>query len=161
MKGETAALEWTLKYAADDPRVQAACAEMAKVIRSVFEDAKIKAVVHAQGLPPHALQKALREHDYDFAYTSEADLDDPVRLALFFDASDGDAKLQQLLRTTLQYRQFTTLQENMQTVHVHLYETMPLIPLWQLDLHVLAHPSLRVPPLDARSVFARIAEWKL
>ena len=108
-------------------------------------------------------------------YTSADSLDDPVRLALLFDRQDdatraggtnylgydNDVKLTELLSAALQHRQFAAVQENMQGIHVHLYETMPLIPLWQLDVHVLTHPSLRTPALDTRAVFASVREWKI
>jgi peptide/nickel transport system substrate-binding protein len=166
---------WTLKYANDDVRVKDACEAMAASITAVFQDAKIKANVRPVGLTPHELKKALQERDYDLLYTSEENLDDPVRLNLLFDSApdavkaggsnylgdDSDTKLQQLLHVCLQHRQFTALQENMQAVHVHLYETMPAIPLWQLDMHVMAHSSLSLPPLESRAVFARIQEWKI
>jgi hypothetical protein len=125
-------------------------------------------------LSPAELRKAVNERDYDLLYTRVDGLDDPVRLALFFDRQEDatrvggsnylgceDDKLHELLRTALQHRQFSVLQESMQAIHVHLYETMPAIPLWQLDTHVLIHPSLRALPLDARSVFANVREWKL
>jgi hypothetical protein len=38
---------------------------------------------------------------------------------------------------------------------------MPVIPLWQLDTHVLIHPSLRTPPLNPRAVFANVRQWKI
>src|SRR5262249_25650336 len=98
-----------------------------------------------------------------------------VRLSLLFDRQenatqpggsnylgyDSDIKLQALLRAARQHRQFSAVQENMQAIHVHLYETMPAIPLWQLDVHVLAHPSLRTPALDPRGVFQRVREWRV
>ena len=166
---------WTLKYANDDGRVKDACEAVAAAITAMFRESKIKATITPIGLPPHEVQKALRERDYDLLYTSEDNLDDPVRLNLLFDPTpdavkaggsnylgdDSDAKLQQLLRVCLQHRQFTALQENMQAVHVHLYETMPAIPLWQLDLHVMAHSSLHVSPLEGHAVFARIQDWKI
>jgi ABC-type transport system substrate-binding protein len=164
---------WTLKFADDAGRVRDACEAMAASITAMFKDAKIKASVMPVALAPHELQKALLDRDYDLLYTCEQNLDDPVRLNLLFDPApdavkaggsnylgdDGDTKLQQLLRVCLQHRQFTALQENMQAVHVHLYETMPAIPLWQLDLHVMAHSSLHVPPLESRAVFSKIHEW--
>jgi ABC-type oligopeptide transport system substrate-binding subunit len=172
---ETGALEWTLKYPDDEAHVKLACEEMARAITAILQEVGIKANVQAQGLSSHALQKAIWQRDYDLLYTSADRLDNPVRLALLFDSSpdasstggsnylgyDSDAKLQQLLNASLQHRQFTVLQENLQAIHVHLYETMPLIPLWQLDMHVMIHPSLRVPALESPRVFAKVQEWKV
>jgi ABC-type oligopeptide transport system substrate-binding subunit len=169
---DLAGSKWTLKFANDDARVRAACTEMAKSLTALFQDAG--AEVKAVPLPPAELRKAVTERDYDLLYTRVGRLDDPVRLALFFDRQEDatrtgssnflgceDDKLHELLRTAVQHRQFSVLQESMQAIHVHLYETMPAIPLWQLDTHVLVHPSLRTPPLDAQAVFANVREWKL
>jgi ABC-type oligopeptide transport system substrate-binding subunit len=174
-KKESGTLDWTLKYPAGDPRVKAVCEAIGRAIVAVFQEAEIKAEVQVQGLPVHALRKAIHERDYDLLYTSAENLDDPVRLALFFDRQedatrpggsnilgyDNDVNLHDLLRAARQHRQFSTVQENMRAIHVYLAETMPLIPLWQLDTHVLVHPSLRTPPLDPRAVFANIRQWKI
>jgi peptide/nickel transport system substrate-binding protein len=175
VKKQSATLELTLKYPAADTRVKAACAEIARMIEAVFQEAQVKADVQPRGLPPHALRKAIHERDYDLLYTCEERLDDPVRLAILFDRQDdatgaggsnylgydNDGKLHDLLRAVLQHRQFTAVKENMQAVHVHLYDRMPVIPLWQLDTHVLIHPSLRTPPLNPRAVFANVRQWKI
>ena len=173
-KKESATLAWSLKYPVGDPRVKSACEEMAKAIFALFQEAEIKVEVQAMGLPPHVLRKAIVERDYDLLYCCEEHLDDPVRLALFFDRQEDairaggsnylgydDLKLHALLQAVLQHRPFTTVRNNMQAIHGHLYGTMPLIPLWQLDTHVLIHPSLRVPVLDPHAVFAKVREWKI
>ena len=49
----------------------------------------------------------------------------------------------------------------MQAIHVHFHDAMPIIPLWQLDVHVLVHSSLRTGALDPRAVFANVREWKV
>ena len=172
---KAATLELTLKYPATDTHVKAACAEIARMIEAVFQEARVKAEVQPQGLPPDALRKAIQERDYDLLYTCEEHLDNPVRLALLFDRRDNataaggsnylgydnDAELYKLLRAALRYRQFTAVKESMQAIHVHLYDRMPVIPLWQLDTHVLIHPSLRTPPLNPRAVFANVRQWKI
>jgi ABC-type transport system substrate-binding protein len=174
-KEESAKVAWTLKYPGGDAHVKAACEEMARDIAALLQEAKIDADVQPTGLPPHALQKAIDERDYDLLYTSAARMDDPARLALLFDRHDdatraggsnylgyeNDVKLHELLRAAVQHRQFSAVQETMQAVHVHLHGTMPIIPLWQLDVHVLALPTLRTPPLDPRAVFANVREWKI
>ena len=173
-KSDSASLNWTLKYPTGDPRVKGACEEMARTIATTFQEAGIQANVNPVGLPPHDLRKAIQERDYDLAHRSTASLDDPVQLALFFDPSpdatraggsnemgyDSDVKLQELLRSALKHRQFSVAQTSMHAVHAHLYEAMPAIPLWQLDLHVLALPSLRVPALQSRPVFAQIRHYE-
>ncbi len=172
-KTEIAQLEWTLKYPAGNPRVQAACVEMASAIAALFQEAGVKASVSAIPLPPSQLRKALDERDYDLLYMCMERCDDPVRLALLFDPSadalraggsnflgSDDVKLQELVHAALKHRQFSVAQAGMHAVHGYLNETMPIIPLWQLDLHVLARPALSLPALDS-GVFARIHEWRL
>jgi ABC-type transport system substrate-binding protein len=175
VKKESVTPEWTLKYPADDARVKSACEDIARAIGALFQEAQIKIDVQPQGLPPHALRKAIHERDYDLLYTSAERLDDPVRLALLFDRHeeatraggnnylgyDNDDKLHELLRAVKQHRQFTAIEESMQAIHVHLFETMPVIPLWHLDTHVLIHPTLRTPTLDPRAVFANVRQWKV
>jgi hypothetical protein len=58
-------------------------------------------------------------------------------------------------------RQFAAAQTSMHALHAHLHETMPTIPLWQLDLHVLMQPVLRAPALKSRDVFARVRDWRI
>jgi ABC-type transport system substrate-binding protein len=174
-KEDTSEIALTLKYPLGDARVKASCEEMASAIGAIFRDAGIKANVQAQGLPPAALRHALAQREYDLLYLSEDGFDDPVRLALLFDRDesatraggsnylgyDSDAKLHELTRAALQHRQFREVEDNMQAIHVHLTKTMPAIPLWHLDVHVLALPSLQTQPLNPRGVFDRIREWKL
>lgn len=175
VKTETNVFDLTLKYPAGDPRVKSACEEIAAGIVTLFQDAKIKIGVKAIPLSTHVLQKAIRDRDYDLLYTTVESLDDPIRLAFFFDRQedatraggsnylgyDNDARLHELLREVTRQRQFAALQANMRAVHAHLTETMPAIPLWQLDFHVLVHPSLRTPRLDPRAVFANVRDWQI
>jgi hypothetical protein len=174
-KKEVNAVDCTLQYPSGDARVQAACEEMAGAVREVLREAGIQANIQARASQPGDLRKAIHERNFDLVYTRETHLDDPVRLALLFDPHadatraggrnylgyDSDVKLQELLGAAVKHRQFSVVQTNMHAVHAHLYETMPLIPLWQLDVHVLAQPSLQMPPLDSSNVFARIHEWAL
>ncbi|MBI1832698.1 MAG: hypothetical protein HYR84_14755 [Planctomycetes bacterium] len=164
----------TLKFPTGAGRVQAACDEIASTLTKLFRDAQVPITVQAQALPPHDLRRVLHRRDYDLLYITVDDLDDPVRLALFFDrqadarnaggsnilAYDDD-KLQGLLRGVLQYRQFAVVQENMQAIHAHLDLTMPAIPLWHLDVHVLVHRSLETPAIDPRAAFAKVRAWNI
>ncbi len=168
-------LNFSLKYPADDARVKAACEEIAHAIEAIFQQGGIPCEVNTIALTPHALRKALHERDFDLAYVAADNLDDPIRLAMFLDRQEeatgaggsnflgyeGDTKLHELLRSALQYRQFSTLQEKMHAIHTHLHDTMPAIPLWQLDTHVMIHATLKTPGIDPRVVFANVREWKV
>jgi len=163
----------TLKHP-NDPHVQAACDDIAAAVTKLFREAQAPIDVHAIALPPHELQAALHMRDYDLLYMTVDDLDDPVRLALFFDrAADArnaggsnvlgydDDKLQSLVGSVLQRRQFAVVQENMQAIHAYLDETMPAIPLWHLDVHVLVHRTLAAPAIDPRAIFAKARVWNI
>jgi peptide/nickel transport system substrate-binding protein len=166
--------ELTLKYPDDDPRVAAACADLARQVGERFAAGGVKIALRPQALPPRALRQALEHRDYDLLYHSIDHADEPWRLWSLFDPQPDamnpggtnylgceDAKLQSLLRSALQHRSFPVVREIMQGIHAHLVEAMPLIPLWQLDTHVAVHASLRLPPVEALALFSDITEWKL
>ena len=77
--------------------------------------------------------------------------------ALYNQAAD----LQSALHSARHHRHFPTVRDFMQNIHDHLYQKMPLIPLWQLDMHLAIGPGLRVPELDALAVFASLPQWRL
>lgn len=174
-KKEVGKIEWTLKYPAGDVAVQKACEEIAQTLRNLFQTAGVEIDIAAQGLKPGEFQKALQERTYDLAYTSAAGLDDPVRLAMLFDPQpdatraggsnllgyDRDVRLQELLQTVLKHRQFAVVQGNLHAVHAHLTETMPAIPLWQLETHVLIQPALRMPAPEGSDLFQGVRDWRL
>src|SRR5262249_37062460 len=74
---------------------------------------------------------------------------------------ENDAKLQNLFRSALSAREFTTLRDQQHLIHAHLVERMPLIPLWQLHTTIAVHPSLVPVGLDPLLVFPSVLEWKL
>lgn len=175
-KATTAAgAEWTLKYPADDERAAKACAAIALQVTECFAEAGVKVTIRPEGLSPRALRAAAVRRDYDLLYGAIDRADEPLRLEAIFDphadaqrlsgdvvlSAEGDAKLQGLLRSALTHRRFGAVQEVMQTIHVHLAETMPLVPLWQLDVHAALRPELHAPRLEALALFGNVLEWKL
>ena len=160
------AADWTLQYPAGDARIHGACDEIVRAINDLLRETGIKGAVKARAVSPADLRRAQHERDFDMLYATEARLDDPLRLALLFDPQaaatqpggsnylgyDADIKLQELLRAAVKHRQFSIVQRDMHTVHAHLYETMPMVPLWKLDVHVLVQPTLRMPSLDIQGV---------
>lgn len=171
----TANLEWVLKYPADDKRVAGACAEIARQVSECFAEAGVKVAIRPLGLSPQALRVAAERGDYDLLYGAIDRADEPLRLWSLFNApADGqsgdsaitlgavaDAKLQGLLRSAQAQRRFGNVQEVMQAIHAHLAETMPLVPLWQFDVHAAVRPELHVPRLEALALFESVLEWKL
>jgi ABC-type oligopeptide transport system substrate-binding subunit len=165
-------LDLTLKYPDDDPRVGRACTELAQQLERRFADGSVKLSLRPQPLPPQELRRALEQRDYDLLYHSLDHGDNPIRLWSLFDpaglAPGGsnylgctDAQLQSRLLSALQHRAFPLVREHMHNIHAHLIETMPLIPLWQLNIHVAIHTSLRVPAPDPLALFGDILDWRL
>jgi ABC-type oligopeptide transport system substrate-binding subunit len=166
--------ELTLHYPRGDARLQRACEEIAQTINDVLNSAGIKSKVSPQPVAPQELRRIINDREFDIAYMSEENTDQPYAMAMMFDGHenakkpggrnylgyDGDIKMQELMRSALAHRQFSVVQTNMHALHAHLHETMPLVPLWQLDCHVLAQPSLRMQPVNSASVFANVASWE-
>jgi hypothetical protein len=71
--------------------------------------------------------------------------------------------LEKLFRDIMGERDFAKVRERTHALYAHLYEHMPLIPLWQLDAHVAIHPDLSLPVtrLDPLRIFADVEEWTL
>jgi peptide/nickel transport system substrate-binding protein len=172
---DLAKAEWTLKYPAGDPRMDAAFKELADSVAKMLSAAEVHVVIRPLPLPPRALQTAVRERDFDLVYHYIDLPDRPAALAALFDPDesavgkgggnflgyDRDSTLQTLLGSALKHRDFPMVREAMQTVHAHLYRTMPLIPLWQLPYTIALHGSLHTPEIDPLAVFADVAQWKL
>jgi peptide/nickel transport system substrate-binding protein len=148
--------------------------EIARSINDVLNSAGIKSNVRPLPVSPQEHRRIINDREFDIAYLSEENTDQPYAMATMFDAHedarkpggrnylgyDGDIKMQELMRSALAHRQFSVVQTNMHALHAHLHETMPFVPLWQLDFHVLAQPSLRMQPVNSASVFAHIDSWE-
>ncbi len=172
---DLAQVEWTLKYPEGDPQLDAALKELAEQVGKVLAGADARVAIRPVPLPPRALQQAVGDRDYDLVYHHVDDPASPETLWPLFDPdpaalepggsnflgyAQGTA-LQALLRSALHHRQFSAVRDFMQGVHAQLYDTMPLVPLWQLPYPVATDPKLHVPDLDALAVFDSVLEWKL
>jgi ABC-type transport system substrate-binding protein len=160
----------TLKYPDDDPDVATAC----QAIRD-----QVQALTHItldlQARAPRDLWADVQEsHDFDLAYyhwdyPSEAywlwPLFDPratERGGLNFLGYTNDSALEQLFRKTMARRDFARVQDFTYQVHRHLYDMMPLIPLWQLDSFVAVHDSLKTSgDFDPAHIFSGVEKWTL
>jgi hypothetical protein len=121
-------------------------------------------------LSPAGLAHALRRHDYDLALTHEDAGDEIPRLAALFDPRTLDpggsnvlgAVLPDPLRIDLfRTRQFPRLAERVRNLHVHLYETMPLIPFRQgAPITLGLGPRWQVAPTDGTRPFADWSTWR-
>ena len=167
-------LELTLKYPTGDAAVERACRDIAAQLAELGEAAGWPVRVRPEGLPPRPLREAILRQEYQLAYThidygSEAywlwPLFDSRAEALQPGGSNflgfEDATLEGLFRAAMARRAFAEVRKQTHAIHARLYETMPLVPLWQLDTHLALHPALRVTHLDPLRIFEDAANWKL
>jgi ABC-type transport system substrate-binding protein len=167
--------EWTLKYPAGDPRLDAAFKDLAQHVSQILAAAEVHVIIRPVPLPPRQLQTAVRERDFDLVYEHLDTPEQPEFLGALFDPQpdavsaggsnylgyDQDAKLQALVRSALHHREFKTARDFMQGIHARLFAEMPLIPLWRLPYPVAVRSNLRAPDLDALAIFGNVLEWKL
>ena len=178
-------IELTLKYPDDDPRVVTACRDIADHVTRLDAGKQFSLRLKLVPLPPRQLKEAVDRRDYDLAYYHQDYADESYWLWPLFDTRrealqpggsnfpqpggsnflgyKNDDHLEKLFRDAMAERDFARLRERTHAVHAHLYEMMPLIPLWQLDVHVAIHPSLGLPlaRLDPLRVFAGVEDWTL
>jgi len=169
--------ELTLKFPHDDPRVARACHDLADQVAQLSADAGFSLRLKLLPLSPRELKADVDRHDYELAYFHLDYADESYWLWPLFDTRPealrpggsnflgykNDDVLGKLFRDTMGQRDFARLREGMQALHARLYERMPLIPLWQLDMHVAVHPDLTLSAarLDPLRVFAGMEEWTL
>ena len=165
----------TLKYPADEPGVKDACTALVGQISSLFEQVQVKIALELVPLSSRQMREALYNRDYELAYHHWDYPDDNFSLWPLFDPHpealrpggsnflgySHDPTLQGLLQNAMSHRNFPVVRDKMQDVHAHLYERMPLIPLWQLPDNFMIHPNLSAPGLDPRQVFLNILNWKV
>jgi ABC-type oligopeptide transport system substrate-binding subunit len=177
LKSAAKHVELTLKYPDDDPRVAAACRDIAQHVTQLDAGDKFALRIKLVPLPPRQLKEAVDRRDFELAYYHHDYADESYWLWPLFDTRreamqqggsnilgyKNDDVLEKLFRDTMAERDFTRLRERTHALHAHLYETMPLIPLWQLDAHVAVHPDLSLPVgrLDPLRIFAGADDWTL
>jgi ABC-type transport system substrate-binding protein len=167
-------LELTLKYPAGDAAVARACHDIAAQLAEVGEAAGWPVRVRPEALQPRALHAAVLQHDYQLAYTHIDYDSEAYWLWPLFDSRPEalqpggsnflgyeDATLEGLFRQAMARREFAEVRKKTHDIHARLYETMPLIPLWQLDTHLAVHPALRPTFLNPLRIFDDVANWKL
>jgi ABC-type transport system substrate-binding protein len=174
----TATGELTLKFPDNDARAAQACAAIEQSWNALNSRVKIKRVP----TPPRQLHDDVEvTHSYDLAYYHWDHSSEAYWLWPLFDPRpDGhggprnflgcqnDAELLGLLERSMAVRQFSTLQSIYHQLHQHLYDTMPLIPLWQLETHVAVARQvwskgkmLTKEDLDPLALFVGAESWQL
>jgi peptide/nickel transport system substrate-binding protein len=168
-------VELTLKYPDDDPRVGLACREIARQLAALGDSVKCPLHLKLVPLPPRRLRAALAQRDYELAYHHHDYDSEAYWLWPLFDThpealapggsnylgyrNDGD--LASMLQEAMSRADFPQVRSIVHNLHAHLLERMPLVPLWQLDRHIVVHADLVSTPVDPLVIFANPAEWHL
>lgn len=167
LKGRRDGLKLRLLYPSGDEAVELAC----KLIKKQVQDLDVGLDLELTARAPADLRRDVEvDHQYDLAYYSWDYPDHTYWLWPLFDPRGGrnflgyrdDAELEALFRQLLSHREFARVRALTHQVHAHLVAHMPLIPLWQLDTHLVLHPRLELPgPLDAQALFSDVDLWEL
>jgi ABC-type transport system substrate-binding protein len=166
--------EIELKYPSDDPAIGQACGMIAAQLKAMAKKVGKQINIKLVPVTPHQLRRDVLEHRYQLAYWHHDFPNDLFSLWPLFDPREdvvangsnylgyrNNADLVEKLQKVASQRDFAEVKRQMQNVHADLFESMPLIPLWQLDYNVAVHPDLTVGRLDAQRVFSTILDWKL
>jgi len=186
----------TLSYPEGDPLAALACNKIKAQVEGLFKDLPgRKLTILLEPLPVRELLLRVEdEHRYDLAYVPFEYPDDwyPYALGAMLDplaaerggrnwmgflqkntgADDQDGRLGQLLTELRAYRDFGQVATKSVEVHKLFNESVPFVPLWQLDRHILVHNSVKVyvddtdTPVSPRALnpttlFQGIARWRL
>jgi ABC-type transport system substrate-binding protein len=157
----------TLKYPAGDPRVAKAMDKVAEQVK-----AEIGLTVTPVAVEPHQLYQDVEViHDYELAYYHFDHAGDSYWLWPLFDpqATDAygsnylgyqnDGLLESQFREVMGRRDFKDVQKWTRILNGSLFDRMPLVPLWQLDTHVVLHPDLQTVPFDPLLLFGDVEQW--
>jgi ABC-type transport system substrate-binding protein len=186
----------TILYPDGDPQAALACRAIQKQVEALFKDApgrKLTVLLEAAPLRD-LLERVQDEHRYDLAYVPFDYPDDwyPYALGAMLDpqaaerggrncfgflaknsgADEQDTRLGQLLNELRAYREFGKLADESEKVQKAFVDSLPFIPLWQLDRHMLVHNSVKVvvddhdtvvgpKVLNQTTLFQGIARWRL
>jgi ABC-type oligopeptide transport system substrate-binding subunit len=119
-----------------------------------------------QPLPLSAreLAQALAKRDFELALASEDAGDSIGRLTALFAGGSNvcgvqDGELQRQIAALPHTRRFPTLREQMQNLHVHLTQTMPVIPLWRHEARYVLSAK-QGAGFDPLHPFGDMSVWK-
>jgi ABC-type transport system substrate-binding protein len=153
-----------LKYPDDDPAVKDAMEALCLQVQNVLG-------FKAEAVPvsPRKLREDVENGDYELAYYSYDFPDETYPLwpllapvkegANIFRAPVG--VVDQLFVETKLYRNFARVKQDTWRIHQALYDTMPFIPLWQIEPLAAVHDCVEAPWFDPLLVFTEIDRWKV
>jgi len=162
----------SLKYPDDDPLVKRAC----ELIREQVAALRTGLQLELEPKSPRQLHDEVEfGHDYELAYYHYDYPTDAYWLWPLFNPNakaldrggknflgyQNDGQLESLFIKSMGHCDFQEVQRLTQDIHAHLYQRMPLIPLWQLDTHLAIHDDLKPVRLDPLLVFTDVEQWKL
>jgi peptide/nickel transport system substrate-binding protein len=188
--------QFDLAFSTGDPQGQAVCEKIKSHVESLFKDSPQKLTLNLQPLEPRELHRVVfGEHRYDLAYVPFDYPDDwhPLGLAGMLDAGAAnpggrnftkylapgtnsqaaDRELGAELVGITEYRDFASqIVPRAHRIHRQFNDTMPFIPLWQLDRHMLVNSGLRVyvddgvatasyHVLNPSILFHNVGRWRL
>jgi ABC-type transport system substrate-binding protein len=164
-------IKLTLKYPAANAPVEEACKKIQDQVR---ETAGIDLVLEPR-TPRQLYEDVELNHDYELAYyhfdyPSEAFWlwplfnPDPQSLARGgrnYLGYHNDGQLASDFQHALAHCDPVEVTKYTHRIHKQIFEKMPLIPLWQLDTHVVSDKELTAVHLDPLLVFTEVEKWKL
>lgn len=187
--------DFTLSYPEDDPRAAAACARIKTQIEGLLRDSPRKLIINLDGVPLRDLMVRVQdEHRYDLAYVPFDFPDDwhPFAVGAALDPAaagrggrnwfsfltagtsphQNDQQLGQVLNVLRQHRDPAKLTDLAAEASKLFNESLPFIPLWQLDRHMVINNNLRIfvdhtsQPANPRvlnptTLFQGVAWWRL
>jgi ABC-type transport system substrate-binding protein len=172
VKSAVTVLKLTLKYPDDDPRVKRACEMIRDQVAALGTGLRLELEPKA----PRMLHDEIEfGHDYELAYDYYDYPTDAYWLWPLFNTNpkaldrggknflgyQNDGQLESLFIKSMGHRDFHEVQRYTHDIHAHLYQKMPLIPLWQLDTHIAYHNDLTPVGIDPLLVFTQVEQWKL
>lgn len=180
-----------LSFPREDPRAALACTQIKTQIETLFDK---RLTLQLEAVPMRdLLVRVHEERRYDLAYVPFDYPDEwyPYALAALLDPTAvgrggrncfsflkpetqpdaEDLRLGQLLAELRQFRDYDTLARQAAEIAERFNQSLPFIPLWQLDRHLAIHRRLRlffdpdVPAdpasLNPTTLFTRVAWWRL
>lgn len=150
-------LTLVLKYPAEEPLAIAAAELIAKHVADLNAGLTVRPVPVSDD---EYQRQVILEGDFDLAWRTfdfADDWFDPVGLF----ASGRSAELAAKARATLA---FAERREWLAKLHRECRDEVPLVPLWNLDAHVVLRRTLRTDPgperLDPATLFGRADRWR-
>jgi peptide/nickel transport system substrate-binding protein len=173
VKSAASVLKLSLKYPDDDPRVKRACEMIRDEVAALGTGLRIDLEPKAARLLHDEIEFG-RDYElayYYYDYPTEAYWLWPLfntnpkalveRGGKNFLGYQNDGQLESLFIKSMGHRDFQEVQRLTHEIHAHLFQKMPLIPLWQLDTHIAIHNDLKPVRIDPLLVFTNVEQWKL